>query len=160
MPLETRVDRHSAVVCVATICYMGTRTLLDIDAIGRRASRRREELHLEQEEVATKSGMSRAYVSRLENGSVRNPKVADLASIADALGLSLDALIFGRVSDAQLDVDLPNLLRRRLGPDLGAAVAGLDMAMANLGKGDVDAAVVVLESIVERGSRRRTRGEQ
>lgn len=80
MPLETRVDKLYGGGALTTICYMGTRMLLDVDAMGRRASARREELRLEQEEVATRSGMSRAYISRLENGGVRNPKVADLAS--------------------------------------------------------------------------------
>lgn len=141
-------------MAAATICHMTARILLDIDGIGRRAAERREELHLEQADVASRSGMSRAYVSRLENAGVRNPKVADLAAVADALRLSLDALIWGRVSESELDTDLPRLLTRRFGPELGRALAGLDMALANLQKGDVDAAVVVLDSIAQRGSRR------
>lgn len=132
---------------------MTTRVTLDVEAIGTRAFRRREELDLEQRDVARLAGMSRAYVSRLENAAVRNPKVADLAAIADALHMSLDHLIYGRV-DVHLDSDLPNLLIRRLGPDLGSAVARLDMALANLEKGDIDAAIVVLDSITERRMRR------
>jgi transcriptional regulator with XRE-family HTH domain len=134
---------------------MSTRTLLDINAMGRRASRRREQLHLDQQEVADKAGMSRAYVSRLENGMVANPKVSDLAAVAEALGLSLDALVYGRTSDP--DVDLAQLLRQRLGPDLGAAFAAFDMYLANMEQGDIDAAVIVLRSIA---ARRALRSEQ
>lgn len=131
------------------MCYVTTRLTLDIAAIGRRAFTRREELHLDQEQVADLAGMSRAYVSRLENGGVRNLKVADLAAIADALRLSLDHLIYGRDAEST-DADMPRLLIRRLGPDLGSAVARFDMALANLERGDIDAAIVVLDSITER----------
>jgi transcriptional regulator with XRE-family HTH domain len=126
---------------------------LDIVAIGQRASDRRDELGLDQVQVATASGMSRAYISRLENGIVSNPKVADLASIAEALRLSLDQLIYGHPTGS-LDVDLPNLLKRRLGPELGEAVAGMDMALATWEQRDINAAVVVLESISARHMRR------
>lgn len=157
--LKTLTHRECIGGVVTTICYMTSRVRLDIDAIGGRAARQRDLLHLEQEEVALKSGMSRAYISRLENGGVRNPKVADLAAVAEALGLSLDSLIYGRPSETDVDVDLPGILMRRLGPELGAAFAKLDMVLANLEKGDVDAAVVVLESISERGERRERRQE-
>jgi transcriptional regulator with XRE-family HTH domain len=128
---------------------MPPRVKLDIGAIGQRASDRREELGLDQMQVGTVSGMSRAYISRLENGVVSNPKVADLASVADALRLSLDQLIYGHPTGS-MDVDLPDLLKRRLGPELGTAVARLDMALAALEQRDISAAVVVLESISER----------
>jgi transcriptional regulator with XRE-family HTH domain len=131
---------------------MSTRTLLDIGAIGQRASGRREALHLDQQEVADKAGMSRAYVSRLENGMVANPKVADLAAVAEALELSLDTLIYGRPSD--LDADLAQLLRQRLGPDLGSAFAAFDMYLSNMEQGEIDAAVIVLRSIAARRAQR------
>lgn len=107
---------------LATICYMNARVTLDIDAIGDRASARREELHLEQEEVAEKAGMSRAYISRLENGGVRNPKVVDLAAVAAALGLSLDRLIYGHAS-GDADADLSSLLTSMLDPEVGSLMA-------------------------------------
>jgi transcriptional regulator with XRE-family HTH domain len=123
-----------------------------MDAIGRRASRRRDALHLDQQEVADKAGMSRAYVSRLENSMVANPKVSDLAAVAEALGLSLDALVYGRTSDP--DVDLAQRLQQRLGPDLGSAFAAFDMYLGNMEQGDIDAAVVVLRSIAARRAQR------
>lgn len=107
---------------LATLCYMGTRVTLDVGAIGRRASDRRKELQLEQEEVAALAGMSRAYISRLENGGVLNPKVTDLASVAAALGLSLDRLIYGHAS-GDLDTDLSSLLMSMLDPEIGSLMA-------------------------------------
>lgn len=107
---------------IATICYMSTRVQLDVNAIGHRAARRRIELHLEQEDVATESGMSRAYISRLENGGVLNPKVTDLASVAAALTISLDQLIYGQ-PPADLVADLPNLLKRVTDPEVAPLVA-------------------------------------
>jgi transcriptional regulator with XRE-family HTH domain len=126
---------------LATLCYMGTRVTLDIDAIGRRALARREELHLEQSEVAEKAGMSRAYISRLENASVRNPKVVDLASVASALSISLDSLIYGRVD--QPDADFAGILMRRFGPQVGGALVQLDRVLAQIESGD-EAALSVL----------------
>lgn len=151
--LKSYADRSKQPDVTATLCYMTARMTLDVTAIGRRAALRRELLRLEQADVATKAGMSRAYVSRLENGGVLNPKLADLAAIADALGLSLDALIYGRPTDTS-DVDLPNILSRRLGPDLGELVAGLDMGAANIEQGDVDAAIFILRSLRDRRAAR------
>ncbi len=105
-----------------TLCYMGTRQRLDITGIGVRAARRRAELGLEQEGVAERACMSRAYISRIENGLVKNPKVEDLAAVAGALDYSLDRLIYGQVS-ADLVADLPKLLMRVVDPELGGLVA-------------------------------------
>jgi transcriptional regulator with XRE-family HTH domain len=38
---------------------------------------------LKQQEVGARAGLSEAYVNRLENGLVANPKINDLAGIAD-----------------------------------------------------------------------------
>lgn len=135
-----------------TLCYMPPRVSLDVAAIGVRAARRRAELGLEQETVATASGMSRAYISRIENGIVSNPKVADLASVAEALRMSLDQLIYGHPTGS-LDVDLASLLRRRLGPELGSVVADLDMGLATWEQQDISAAVVMLQALSERRAR-------
>jgi transcriptional regulator with XRE-family HTH domain len=77
----------------ATLCHMDTRTRLDVRTIGKRVADRRIELHLEQEDLADRAGLSRAYISRLENGIVKNPKVFDLEQVALALGLPLTALV-------------------------------------------------------------------
>lgn len=72
---------------------MSTPTPLDIRAIAQRVSDRRKELRLEQTEVAERAGLSRAYVSRLEAGTVPNPKVFDLQRVAKVLDVTLVELI-------------------------------------------------------------------
>lgn len=130
---------------LATMCYMSTRKTLDVDAIGKRAFKRREELHLEQSEVATKAGMSRAYVSRLENGGVMNPKVSDLAAIACALDLSLDRLIYGSARP-EPDADIAQVLIARFGPRIGGALVRIDRIAALMEQDDTVALDVVIRN--------------
>lgn len=68
--LKTRTLREGGAVSGGTMCHMASVVKLDAGAIGRRAAARRGDLGLDQEGVATRAGMSRAYISRLENGSV------------------------------------------------------------------------------------------
>lgn len=120
---------------LATLSYMTTRPSLDVGAIGERAAQRRTQLKLEQEDVAERAGMSRAYISRLENGGVRNPKVADLAAVAAAIDYSLDQLIYGRPS-GDLLAELPTLLGRVTAPELGALMAEIAARYPDLGPDD------------------------
>jgi transcriptional regulator with XRE-family HTH domain len=76
-----------------TMCHMSTRNGLDVAALGRRLLARREALHLDQEAVAKRACVSRAYISRLERGVVPAPKVTELEQVATALGLTLVELI-------------------------------------------------------------------
>lgn len=46
----------------------------------------REEMHLTQKELAQKSGVSRATISGLENGTIAVTTTDTLIKIADALG--------------------------------------------------------------------------
>jgi len=66
---------------------------LDIRVIAQRLADRRSELRLEQTEVAERAGLSRAYVSRLESGIVPNPKLLDLARVANVLDVPLASLV-------------------------------------------------------------------
>lgn len=77
----------------ATLCHMSTPTPLDGRKIGKRIADRRVEKRIEQVELAERAGLSRAYVSRLEGGSVQNPKVFDLERLAGVLDLSLPELL-------------------------------------------------------------------
>lgn len=113
----------------ATICYMGTHIALNIDAIGRRAADRRKSLGLEQGDIASRAGMSRAYVSRLENGSVKNPKVTDLSAIATAPYTSSSSVTPSAVAREQ-NADLTDLLTQRFGPELGPRLAKIERALA------------------------------
>lgn len=53
-------------------------------AFGRAVRKRRAELELSQEKLATKAGLDRTYVSGVERG-VRNVSLRNIAVIADAL---------------------------------------------------------------------------
>lgn len=74
---------------------MSMRKLLDMDAVGRRARERRLQLRLEQEDVAARICRSRPYVSRFENGAVKEPKAPDLLAMAEALDTSFEWLVTG-----------------------------------------------------------------
>jgi transcriptional regulator with XRE-family HTH domain len=88
----------------ATICHMVTRKRLNIADIGRRLAARREQLGLDQEEVAGRAGVSRPYISRLERGIVPNPKLLDLEQVASSLDLPLTALVRPESSPRELFV--------------------------------------------------------
>jgi len=51
---------------------------------------RREELHMTQEELAKKSGISRQTISSIENGKYTNVLVGTLAALAAALDTTVD----------------------------------------------------------------------
>jgi transcriptional regulator with XRE-family HTH domain len=66
-----------------------------LEAIGQSVSKRRVELGLSQEELATKAGVHRTYISDVERG-VRNVSILTLERIAVAMDLPLGVLfIFG-----------------------------------------------------------------
>ena len=67
--------------------------LRDTVAVGARVRALRESAGIEQSELADRAELSRAYVSRLENGGILNPKVYDLARIADVLNTTVSRLI-------------------------------------------------------------------
>ena len=54
----------------------------------------RESKNMTQEELSARSGVSRATISSLENGSSRATTTKTLMSIARALGVPVEDLIF------------------------------------------------------------------
>lgn len=77
----------------ATLGRMADRAQIDPKELARRIIARRAELRMEQGELAERAKVSRAYVSRLENGIVPNPKLYDLDAVASALDLPIAALV-------------------------------------------------------------------
>lgn len=62
--------------------------------MGYRIKEAREKENMTQEELSIKSGVSRATISALENGSSRATTTKTLMNIARALGVPIEALIF------------------------------------------------------------------
>lgn len=67
--------------------------------IGDRVKAIRGTLNLSQQELAEKSGISKTQISRMENGEQKNPQLQTVISIATALNLTVQELIFGEESD-------------------------------------------------------------
>lgn len=61
-------------------------------ALGRVARHRRDELHLTQDEVATRADIAKMHLSKIENGS-GNPSLGTLRRLAAALELSTTELV-------------------------------------------------------------------
>ena len=70
-----------------------TNRRVDLTVLKDRLRERRDTLGLDQDAVAERSGLSSAYISRLERGAVPNPKVFDLEKVAEALDTSVGALL-------------------------------------------------------------------
>lgn len=62
--------------------------------MGYRIKEVREAKNMTQEELSEASGVSRGTISALENGTSRATTTKTLMSIARALGVSIEALIF------------------------------------------------------------------
>lgn len=104
-----------------TIWHMSEQIHFDVGAVGRKIYGRRKSLGLEQDEVASKAGMSRPYISRLERGAVPNPKLVDLAQVAGALGTSVADLISEPTGDTTTET-FRREAQRLLGADNGVAL--------------------------------------
>lgn len=52
----------------------------------------REKRHLTQEELAAKSGVSRATIAALEGGNKKTASVTTLMKLAEALGVRVDKI--------------------------------------------------------------------
>lgn len=79
--------------------------------VGERIKTRRLELGWTQETLAEKAGISKGFLSDLENGK-RSVSAENLLEIAAVLGLSLDFLMKGEVSASfqSVDVQIPAAL--------------------------------------------------
>ena len=81
-------------------------------SVGERIRGRRGELGWTQDQLAQKAGLSKSFLSDLENGK-RSVGANNLLDIARALGVSLDFLMTGTASqDQKSDVPIPASLAR------------------------------------------------
>ncbi len=83
-----------------------------MSGVGERIKKRRQELGWTQDQLARKAGISKSFLSDLENGK-RSVSANNLLDIARALGVSLDLLMTGAASqDQQTEVPIPASLAR------------------------------------------------
>ena len=81
-------------------------------SVGERIRGRRAELGWTQDQLAQKAGLSKSFLSDLENGK-RSVGANNLLDIARALGVSLDFLMTGTASqDQRSEVPIPASLAR------------------------------------------------
>jgi y4mF family transcriptional regulator len=81
-------------------------------SVGERIRGRRAELGWTQDQLAQKAGISKSFLSDLENGK-RSVGANNLLDIARALGVSLDFLMTGEASqDQKSEVPIPASLAR------------------------------------------------
>src|SRR6202051_505866 len=80
--------------------------------VGERIKKRRTELEWTQDQLAQKAGISKSFLSDLENGK-RSVSANNLLDIARALSVSLDFLMTGEASqDQKADVPIPAALAK------------------------------------------------
>lgn len=79
--------------------------------VGERVKTRRLELGLSQDALAEKAGISKSFLSDLENNR-RSIGAETLLDLGRAMDLSLDYLMTGEASDDQADKEIPASLAR------------------------------------------------
>ncbi|MBI2806626.1 MAG: helix-turn-helix domain-containing protein [Planctomycetes bacterium] len=80
--------------------------------VGERIKERRLEIGWTQDQLCTKAGLSKSFLSELENGK-RSVSAANLLDIARALNVSLDYLMTGKASkETPSEVALPSSLAK------------------------------------------------
>jgi transcriptional regulator with XRE-family HTH domain len=83
-----------------------------VSGVGDRIRERRLELGWTQDQLCTKTGLSKSFLSELESGK-RSVSAANLLSIASALSVSLDYLMTGTASqEPPVQVPIPASLAK------------------------------------------------
>lgn len=83
-----------------------------MSSVGERIKQRRLELGWTQDQLCTKAGLSKSFLSDLENGK-RSISASNLLDVARTLGVSLDYLMTGEASqDQPTEVPIPASLAR------------------------------------------------
>lgn len=83
-----------------------------MSSVGERIKQRRLDLGWTQDQLCTKAGISKSFLSDLENGK-RSVSASNLLDIARALSVSLDFLMTGKAStEQQTEVSIPASLAK------------------------------------------------
>jgi transcriptional regulator with XRE-family HTH domain len=97
---------------------------IDLKQLGENVRFRRQGKGWTLNDLAEKSGISKAYISDLENGSAGKPNIQYVFAIANALGVTLDELLDNAASR---QVDSPR--KKRPADDLPPGLKELQMEM-------------------------------
>jgi transcriptional regulator with XRE-family HTH domain len=82
-----------------------------MQTVGQRVKIRRHELGLSQDALAEKAGISKSFLSDLENNR-RSIGAETLLDLGRAMGLSLDFLMTGQASEDRAEKEVPAALAR------------------------------------------------
>lgn len=77
---------------------------IDPIQLGRRILISRKDLHINQEQLGIKSGISRGHIAKIERGEVQNPTIDIIYRLADALGVSR-AYLLGFTDDPLHEIE-------------------------------------------------------
>ncbi len=80
-----------------------------MDKLGEKINKKRTELNWSLDELARKSGVSKAYLSQLENGESERPSAKILYNIAVALDTSIADLLGKKLSPTEVSLTPKNL---------------------------------------------------
>jgi phage repressor protein C with HTH and peptisase S24 domain len=81
---------------VSTIGDYRSSTMADMETVGERLKRARDEKGMSQPELARTAGVSKQAISKIELGHTQNPEASTLEPICRALGISMYWLLHGR----------------------------------------------------------------
>lgn len=85
---------------------------VDYYALGGRIRSAREEKHLTQEQLGEICSLSTAHIGHIERGT-RTPSVETLCSVAKALDVSLDKLLFDSFEGDDIFVHLSSMIKNK-----------------------------------------------
>lgn len=118
---------------------------MDLVSMGRRVKQRRQELGLDQTDVAKQIGRTRGYVSRLEAGK-SGENLKDLVAVSKVLGMTLSDLI------GETDEALLTEVRRRLpdGSELAISFERIARGMSGQAESDQTFLRAIIKDLAER----------
>jgi transcriptional regulator with XRE-family HTH domain len=64
--------------------------------VGRKIKEIRAKKRIPQKAILEKTGLKQSYLANVETGRIKLPLLANLRKIADALGVSIEALVEGQ----------------------------------------------------------------
>ena len=93
--------------------------------VGRKIKEIRAKKRIPQKAILEKAGLKQSYLANVETGRIKLPLLANLRKIADALGISIEALVEGTTSEQLLTTPRPSERTYCPNPDCPGGTEGL-----------------------------------